>query len=57
MNYANIAWASTKKLNLISLYRNQKYAIKIMYDKDCFVHTKPLFKHAKVLTVYEIFDI
>ena len=57
LNYANIAWASTKKLNLISLYRSQKYAIKIMHDKDCFVHTKPLFKHAKVLTVYEIFDI
>ena len=54
LNYANIAWASTNKSNLISLYRHQKHAIRIIYDKDRFVHTKPLFKHAKTLTVYEI---
>ena len=54
LNYANIAWASTNKSNLISLYRHQKHAIRIIYDKDRFAHTKPLFKHAKALTVYEI---
>ena len=47
-------WASTNKSNLISLYRNQEHAIRIIYDKDRFAHTKPLFKHAKALTVYEI---
>ena len=40
--------------NLISLYRHQKHAIRIIYDKDRFAHTKPLFKHAKAVTVYEI---
>ena len=55
LNYANIAWASTNKSNLISLYRHQKHAIRIIYDKDRFAHTKLLFKYAKPLTVYEIY--
>ena len=54
LNYASIAWASTNKSNLISLYCHQKHAIRIIYDKDRFTHTKPLFKHAIALTVYEI---
>ena len=54
LNFANVAWASTIKSNLISLYRHQKYGIRIIYYKDRFAHTKPLFKHAKALTVYEI---
>ena len=45
LNYGNIAWASTSKSNLISLYCYQKRAIRIIYDKDRFAHTKPLFKH------------
>ena len=28
LNFANIAWVSTNKLNLISLYRHQKHAIR-----------------------------
>ena len=28
--------------------------IRIVYDKDYFARTKPLFKHARALTVYEI---
>ena len=47
-------WASTNKSNLISLYRHQEHANRIIYDKDRFAHTKPLFKQAKALTVYEI---
>ena len=54
LNYANIAWTRTNKSNLISLYHHQKHAIRIIYDKDRFAHTKLLFKHAKALTVYEI---
>ena len=54
LNHANIAWASTNKSNLISLYCHQKHAIRIIYDQDRFAHTKPLFQHAKALTVYEI---
>ena len=54
LNHASFAWASTKKSNLISLYRHQKHGVSIIYDKDRFAHTKPLFKHTKALTVYEI---
>ena len=54
LNYANIAWASTNKSNFISLYRHQKHAVRIIYNKDHFLHTKPLFIHAKILTVYKI---
>ena len=54
LNYANIAWASTNKSNLISFYCHQKHAVEIINDKNRFEHTKPLFKHAKALTVYEI---
>ena len=34
LNYANIAWASTNKSNLISFYRHKKHAISIIYSKD-----------------------
>ena len=54
LNYANIACASTSKSNSISLYRHQKHAIRIIYDKDRFGHSKSLFKHTKALTLYEI---
>ena len=54
LNYANIAWASINKLNLLSLYHYQKHGINIIYHKDRFAHTKPFFKNSKVLTVYEI---
>ena len=54
LDYANISWASTNKSNLFSLYRHQKLAIRIIYNKDRFAHAKPLFKHAKALTVYKI---
>ena len=42
LNYANIAWVSTNKSNLISLYSHQKHAIRIIYDKDGFAQMKPL---------------
>ena len=54
LNYGDIAWVSTNKSSLISFYCHQKHAISIVYDKDRFAHMKPLFKHAKALTVYEI---
>ena len=54
LNYASIAWASTNKSNFISFHHHQQNEIRIIYDKDPFAYTKPLFKHAKALTVYEI---
>ena len=52
LNYANIAWSSTNKSNLISLHCHQNYAIRIILYR--FALTKPVFKHVKSLTVYEI---
>ena len=49
-NYANIACAITNQSHLISLYRHQKHAIRIFFDKGCLVRRKPLLKHAKALT-------
>ena len=40
--------------SFIQSYLSYENPIRIIYDKDRFAHTKPLFKHAKVLTVYEI---
>ena len=53
LNSANIAWAGNQS-NLISLHRHRKHAFRIIYDKDRFAHTKPLFKHEKALRLYEI---
>ena len=54
LNYGNIAWGSTCKTNLISLYRSQKHAIRVINFKNRYTHTKPLFEEMKILNVYEI---
>ena len=54
LNYGNIAWGSTCRTNLISLYRSQKHAIRVINFKDRFTHTKPLFEEIKILNVYEL---
>ena len=38
----------------MSYYWHQKHAIRIIYHNGPFEHTKHLFKHAKVLKVFEI---
>ena len=54
LNYANVAWASTSKSNLLAVFRHQKHAIRVIYAKDRFTHSQPLFRSANALTVYEI---
>ena len=54
LNYANIVWASTFKSKLTSIFRTQKHAIRVIYFKDKFAHTKPLFDDIKVMNIYEI---
>ena len=54
LNYANKVWASTNKCKLSSIYRTQKHAIRIIYFKDKFTHTKPLCNDIKAMNVYEI---
>ena len=48
LNYKNVAWASTNKSSLISLFHHQEDAMKVIHGQDCFPHRKPLFKYAKV---------
>ena len=50
----NIAYASPNKSNLIFLYCHHKNVTRIIYEKDSFAHTKPLFKHENTLTLSEI---
>ena len=54
LNYGNIAWGSSCKTNLASLYRSQKHAIRVINFKNRFTHTKPLFQEMKILNIYEI---
>ena len=54
LNYGNIAWASTSKTKLESLYRRQKHAVRVINFKDRFTHTSPLFKEMKILSLYKI---
>ena len=54
LNYANIAWGSTQKTKLSTLYRQQKHAIRLLSFKDQFTHSRPLFKEIGGLNIYEI---
>ena len=54
LNYANIAWGSTNKSKLESLYRHQKHASRIINFKDKFTHSKPLLQSMKVLNIFQL---
>ena len=54
LSYANIAWGSTHKSKLETLYRRQKHAIRIINFKTRLTHSKPLFLDMKILNLYEI---
>ena len=54
LNYANIAWGSTQKTKLSTLYRQQKHDIRLLSFKDQFTHSRPHFKETGALNIYEI---
>ena len=54
LSYANIAWGSTQKTKLSTLYRQQTHAIRLLSFKDQFTHSRPLFNEIDVLNIYEI---
>ena len=54
LNYANIAWDSTQKTKLSTLYRQQMHAIRLLSFKDQCAHSTPLFKEIGALNIYEI---
>ena len=43
VNYGNIAWGSTTRINLLKTYSQQKHVIRIVYSKDILAHTRELF--------------
>ena len=40
INYCNIAWFSTTRTKLDKILKKQKYAVRIIYNKDKFTHSK-----------------
>ena len=54
INYANLAWASTHKTNLKKIHSQQKHALRILYNKDRYYHTKELFRSCNALSVYKL---
>ena len=53
-NYGNLAWANTHKTNLKKIHSKQKHALRILYNKDRYNHTKELFSSWNVLNVYKL---
>ena len=54
INSANLAWASTIRTNLKKIHSQQKHAMRIIFLKDKFSHTKELFAHNKIFNVYQL---
>ena len=54
LNYDNLAWGRTYLTNLKKLRSQQKHAIRVVYNKTKFEHTKELFKSASVLNLLSI---
>ena len=54
LNYANIAWGSTKKSKLQRLYRRQKHAIRLICFASRFSNTKQYFIEMRILNIYEL---
>ena len=54
VNYANLVWGSTHRTNLKKIHSQQKHALRIIYNKDKYFHTKELFKDCNILNVYKL---
>ena len=54
VNYCNIAWASTTRTNLDKILKKQMHAVRIIFNKDKFTHSKPLMRDMNALNVYQI---
>ena len=49
INYANLACASTRKMNLKTIRSQQNHGLKIVFNKDRYYHTKELSTPCNVL--------
>ena len=52
--YANLAWAITHRTTLKKISSQQKYPLRIVYNKDRYYHMKDLFRSCNVLNVYKL---
>ena len=48
------SWASTSRTKLDKILKKQKHAVRIIYNKDKFTHSKPLMRDMNALNVYQI---
>ena len=56
LNYGILAWGNSNKHLMDRLYVLQKKAIRIIFDKDFFSHTNPLFYVNKLLKAQDLYD-
>ena len=54
LNYANIAWTSTRITKLKALLYKQKQAVRIVFNESRLSHSKPLLKILNALNFYKI---
>ena len=54
LNNANLAWVSTQKTKLSTLYRQQKHSFRLLSFKDQLTHSRCLFKEIGSSNMYEI---
>ena len=54
LNFANTAWCNTSRTHLKKLQNQQKYAIRIIFHKNKFAHTREHFKENNILNIYQL---
>ena len=54
LNYANIACASIRITKFKPLLYKQKQVVRVVFNKGCLNHSKPLFKTLNALNAYKI---
>ena len=54
LNYANIVWASTYFAKLKTIHHQQKHAVRIIFDEDILIHSRPLLRSLNALNIYQI---
>ena len=52
ISYTNLAWVSAHKTNLKKIHSQQKHALRTVYNKDRYCHTKEVFRSCNVLNGY-----
>ena len=52
--YANIAWASTYRTKLKTMYFHQRHAVRIVFNEDKLTQSRPLLRSLNALNLYQI---